>query len=56
MKTYRRRFIELNMLMVGVVLTIVFVVVGVYMTNTYYNDLRMTMEQILKNGTRKVTT
>lgn len=47
MKTYRRRFIELNMLMVGVVLTIVFVVVGVYMTNTYYNDLRMTMEQVL---------
>lgn len=47
MKTYRRRFIELNMLMVGVVLTVVFVVVGVYMTNTYYNDLRMTMEQVL---------
>ena len=47
MKTYRRRFIELNMLMVGLVLTVVLSVVGVYMTNTYYNDLHMTVEQVL---------
>ena len=47
MKTYRKRFIELNMLIVGLILTAVLSVVGVYMTKSYYNDLHMTMEQVL---------
>ncbi len=47
MKAYRKRFIELNMLMIGTVLTIVLLVIGFYMVNNYYDDLHMTMEQVL---------
>lgn len=47
MSPYRKRFIQFNMLLIGIVLTIMVIAVAIYMRNDYYNSLRVTMEQIV---------
>ena len=47
MNSYRKRFVQFNMLLIGIVLTIMIGIVGIYMGNKYYADLRSTMEQVV---------
>ncbi len=47
MSPYRKRFVQFNMLLIGIVLTIMVAAVAVYMVNDYYNGLRVTMEQVV---------
>ena len=47
MTPYRKRFVQLNLLLIGIVLTIMVAAVAVYMTRDYYNGLRATMEQVV---------
>ena len=47
MSQYRKRFVQFNMLLIGIVLTIMVAAVAVYMVNDYYNGLRVTMEQVV---------
>lgn len=47
MNSYRKRFVLFNMLLIGIVLTMMIGIVGIYMGNKYYSDLRSTMEQIV---------
>ena len=47
MSPYRKRFVQFNMLLIGIVLTVMVAVVAVYMVNDYYNSLRVTMEQVV---------
>lgn len=47
MSPYRKRFVEFNMLLIGIVLTIMVIAVAVYMRKDYYSSLRATMEQIV---------
>lgn len=47
MKAYRKRFVELSMLQIGIVLSVVIVLIFAYTVNNYYHDLHTTMEQIL---------
>ena len=46
MSPYRKRFVQFNMLLIGIVLTVMVAAVAVYMVNDYYNTLRVTMEQV----------
>ncbi len=48
MKEYRKRFIELTLLPIGLVLLIMFAAVAVYMYNDYCDNLRTTMEQLVR--------
>lgn len=47
MSPYRRRFVQFNMLLIGIILTVMTVAVAVYMTNDYCSGLRVTMEQVV---------
>lgn len=47
MSPYRKRFVQFNMLLIGIVLTVMVTAVAVYMVNDYYNGLRLTMEQVV---------
>lgn len=48
MKEYRKRFVQLNMLLIGIVLLVVMAIIAVYMYRSYYNGLKMTMEQVVE--------
>ena len=47
MSPYRKRFVQFNMLLIGIVLTVMVAAVAIYMVNDYYNSLRVTMEQVV---------
>lgn len=47
MKAYRKRFVQFNMLLIGIVLTVMVAAVAVYMVRDYYTGLRRTMEQVV---------
>ena len=47
MSQYRKRFVQFNMLLIGIVLTIMVAAVAGYMIKDYYTGLRTTMEQIV---------
>ncbi len=48
LKEYRRRFVNLNMLLVGSVLLLMLVSVGIFMHQSYWQELRTTMSQVLR--------
>ena len=48
LKTFRRRFIILNMSLVGIVLLIAFVIIGVTVYTNEYAELKNTMSNVLK--------
>ena len=47
MSGYRKRFVQFNMLLIGIVLTVMVAAVAVYMGRDYYTGLRSTMEQVV---------
>lgn len=47
MSDYRKRFVQFNMLLIGIVLTVMVTAVAVYMGRDYYTGLRSTMEQVV---------
>ena len=47
MSPYRKRFVQFNMLLIGIILTVMVAAVAIYMVNDYYNSLRVTMEQVV---------
>lgn len=47
MSDYRKRFVQFNMLLIGVVLTVMVAAVAVYMGRDYYTGLCSTMEQVV---------
>ncbi len=48
MKSYRKRFVQLNMLLIGVVLLLMVALVAIYMYQDYYRTLESTMEQVVE--------
>ena len=48
MNAYRKRFIQLNMFLIGLVLSIMMAVITVYMYRDYYSGLRITLEQVVQ--------
>ncbi len=48
MKKYRKRFVQLNMLLLGLVLLVMMAAVAFYMYWDYYNDMRATMELVVE--------
>ena len=44
MSPYRKRFVQFNMLLIGIVLTVMVAAVAVYMVNDYRNSLRLASE------------
>ena len=47
MSDYRKRFVQFNMLLIGIVLTVMVTAVAIYMGQDYYTGLRSTMEQVV---------
>lgn len=47
MSAYRKRFVQFNMLLIGIVLAVMVAVIAGYMTRDYYISLRETMEQVV---------
>jgi len=47
MKQYRKSFVRLNMLLIGILLLLMMAVVAVYMYRDYERELRFTMEQVV---------
>jgi histidine kinase len=47
MSAYRKRFVQFNMLLIGIVLAVMVAVIAGYMTRDYYTSLRDTMEQVV---------
>ena len=47
MSAYRKRFVQFNMLLIGIVLAVMVAVIAGYMTRDYYTGLRETMEQVV---------
>lgn len=47
MTEYRKRFVQFNMLLIGIVLTVMVCLVAVYMYRDYYSGLKSTMEQVV---------
>ena len=47
MTEYRKRFVQFNMLLIGLVLTVMVCLVAVYMYRDYYSGLKSTMEQVV---------
>lgn len=47
MSDYRKRFVQFNMLLIGIVLTVMVAAVAIYMGRDYYTGLRSTMEQVV---------
>ncbi|MCD8066630.1 MAG: HAMP domain-containing histidine kinase [Oscillospiraceae bacterium] len=48
LKSYHRRFIWLNMCIVGVVLAFILVFISIYLYNDYYDALQTTMTEVVK--------
>lgn len=48
MKEYRKRFVQLNMLLIGAVLLLMVALILVYMYRDYYDGLRATMRQVVE--------
>lgn len=48
MKEYRKRFVQMNMLLIGLVLLLMVAVIAAYMYRDYYDGLRITMAQVVK--------
>ncbi|HCT90769.1 MAG TPA: hypothetical protein DF613_05225 [Lachnospiraceae bacterium] len=48
MKEYRKRFVQLNMLLIGAILLLMVTVIAVYMYRDYYDGLRTSMEQVVE--------
>ncbi len=48
LKNYRRRFVMLNMLLVGLVLMVTFIMIGTAVYTNSYNELKNTMTLVLK--------
>lgn len=48
MKEYRKRFVQLNMFLIGAVLLLVVAVIAVYMCQDYYEGLEATMQQVVE--------
>lgn len=48
MKTYRKRFVQMNMLLIGAVLLMMMAAIAVYMYRDYHDGLRTTMEQVVE--------
>ncbi|MBR5389718.1 MAG: hypothetical protein IK141_00245 [Clostridia bacterium] len=48
MKAYRKRFIQFNMLLVGVVLLLALTLLGAYLYHNARRELRMTMEAVVR--------
>ena len=51
MSAYRKRFVQFNMLLIGIVLAVMVAVIAGYMTRDYYTSLRETMEQVTTDHT-----
>lgn len=47
MSAYRKRFVQFNMLLIGIVLAVMVAVIAGYMTRDYYTGLRETLEQVV---------
>lgn len=47
MSQYRKRFVQFNMLLIGIVLTVVVAAVAVYVGKNEYTGLKITMEQVV---------
>ncbi len=47
MREYRKRFVQFNMLLIGLVLLIMVLAIAVYMGRDYYRSLKTTMEQVV---------
>lgn len=47
MRAYRKRFVQFNMLLIGLVLLIMVLAIAVYMGRDYYRSLKTTMEQVV---------
>ena len=47
MSAYRKRFVQFNMLLIGIVLTAMMLAITVYITRDYYMSLKGTMEQVV---------
>ena len=47
MSAYRKRFVQFNMLLIGIVLTVMMLAITVYITRDYYTSLKGTMEQVV---------
>jgi len=48
MREYRKRFVQLNMLLIGLVLLLMVAAVAVYMYRDYYDGLEMAMRQVVE--------
>lgn len=48
MNAYRKRFIRLNLLMIGTILTVIMLGVGAYVGRSYYDGLHDTMKQVVE--------
>ena len=48
LKGYRRRFVLLNMLLVGVALLLALIAQWVYLYRSSYNELRSTMQMLVE--------
>lgn len=48
MKEYRKRFVQMSMLLVGIVLFVMMGIIAIYMYRDYYDSLQATMEQIVE--------
>lgn len=48
MKEYRKRFVQMNMLLIGLVLLLMVAVIAAYMYRDYYDGLRTTVAQVVK--------
>lgn len=48
MKEYRKRFVQLNMFLIGVVLLLVVALIALYMRQDYYGGLEATMRQVVE--------
>lgn len=49
MNAYRKRFIQLNMILIGGMLLLMLTAVGIYMAVDYYKELRNSMKQIVRS-------
>ena len=47
MTEYRKRFVQFNMLLIGIVVTVMICLVAVYMYRDYYSGLKSTMRQVV---------
>lgn len=48
MKEFRKRFVQMNMLLIGIILFAMMAVIAVYMNHDYRKNLRITLEQVVE--------